>query len=114
MDDAFDEFLRTSLAPAERPADRPFMLRVQARIAFEEKWQDERRTALAQLAWQVSAVAILAAGFLLISRAPTIVDFVATAPAVALAIALSVVGLLVLTLTARTSAMRPGAALRLH
>lgn len=109
MDDRFDEFLRTSLAPPERPADRAYALRVQARIALEEKWEIARRAALTRLAWDLAAVATVAAALLAISRAPAVAEFVTRAPAVALAIALAAFAMFILPLAGRAGAARPAA-----
>jgi hypothetical protein len=85
MADEFDRFLAAGLAVPERDPDRGFVRIVQARIALEQRLAAERSALLRGLAVQVGALAALAAGMLLIARAPAVADFTAQSPAVALA-----------------------------
>ena len=88
MADAFDRLLASALAPAERAADRMFVARVQAAVAFEAQLAAERRRIVAELARQLVALAAVAAALWWISRAAVVVRWFADSPAQALTILL--------------------------
>jgi hypothetical protein len=76
MADGFDQFLASSLAPAERAPDRRFVARVQARIMLEEQLARERRALVAGLAKQLAAlIAVAAAVWVIGSAAPVAQSF---------------------------------------
>ena len=81
MADAFDEFLESSLAPAERLPDRRFVTAVQARIIFEDQLARERRRLLAGLAKQLAALAAVAAAVWVIGSAAPVAQARAEFPA---------------------------------
>ena len=87
MADAFDRLLASALAPPERAADRMFVARVQAAVAFEAQLAAERRRIVAELA-QLVALAAVAAALWWISRAAVVVRWFADSPAQALTILL--------------------------
>ena len=101
MDDAFDEFLRASLTPTSRPADRAFVAKVQSRIRLEERWRDYRRASLKQLAWEMVALLAVAAAIITASRVPAVKGLFPQSPAVALAIAIFLFGLFLVPLLRR-------------
>ena len=99
MADAFDSFLATALAPAERPADREFVSSVHARIMLEDRLDAERSALVGGLVTQLVALLAVAAAVLVIGRSAAIEDFFARTPALGLAILIAAFGLLVGLLT---------------
>src|SRR5690349_5482674 len=81
MADGFDEFLASSLAPAERVPDRRFVTAVQARIILEEQLARERRTLVAGFANQLAALAAVAAAVWIIGSAAPVAQSWAEFPA---------------------------------
>ena len=82
MADRFDEFLSSSLAPAERLPDRRFVAAVQARIVLEEQLARERRTVVAGLLAQLAGLAAVAAAIWVIGNAAPIAESWARFPGV--------------------------------
>ena len=103
MADEFDLFLRESLAPPARKPDRQFVARVETLVLLEERLQAERRGLFHQLGVQVLAIAAVAAGLLLLGRAPAISSFVENSPAVALSALLAGFTLLMLVIATQAS-----------
>ena len=110
MSDDFDLFLSASLAPPERPADRAFVARVDARIRLEARLGAARRSILRSLALELVALAAVAAGLCWIARAPALA---APAGAAALPLLVGAAGLFaLLVLVLGAAAPRPGGARR--
>ncbi|HEY1144107.1 MAG TPA: hypothetical protein VGE68_08750 [Sphingomicrobium sp.] len=101
MNDEFDDFLRSALAPRDREPDRAFVARVQARILLDEAFQAQRRGLIQRFGLQLLAVIAIATAFLLLSRSPQIAEFVAESPAVALVALIALFSLLIGLFTSR-------------
>ena len=86
MADPFESLLAEALAPPERAPDRSFVRAVQTRIALEDQLDRQRRRLLSRLGFQVLALAAVAAGVLLLARAPELAESAAESPGLALAI----------------------------
>ena len=95
MADQFEEFLSFALAASDRPADRKFVLRVQAAIALEERLAARRSSQLRELAKQLVALAAVAAPLWWIGRTAPVASLFAQSPAVGLAVLLAGFGGLV-------------------
>ena len=106
MSDTFEQFLASSLTPAERPADRRFITAVGLRIELEEHLERQRRQLLASLGTQLIALLAVAAGLLWLVRAAPISRWAAGFPGLALGMLIVAFASLV-TLFAR----RPAAAI---
>lgn len=104
MNDDFDRFLSSALAPAERDPDRQFVARVQHRIALDERLDGEWRALRLDLVQQIAAVMAIAASLLFIGRAAPVAELFARAPAVALAILLTSFALVIALMTIRPAA----------
>lgn len=107
MADEFDLFLREALAPPARKPDRRFVARVEALVLLEERLQAERSGLFHQFGVQVLAIAAVAAGLLLLGRAPAVAGFVEHSPAIALSALLA--GFTLLMLIAAQTGGRNGA-----
>jgi hypothetical protein len=94
MPDPFDRLLSEALAPSDRPPDRAFVIRVQARIALEERLEAQRRSLASGLAKQLLALGAVAAGFWLLGRSAPVASWFAESPAVGLAVLLTAFGFL--------------------
>ena len=96
MPDEFDLYLREALAPPARKPDRQFVARVETLVVLDERLQAERRGLFHQLGVQVLAIAAVAAGLLLLGRAPAVAGFVEHSQAIALSALLAGFTLLML------------------
>jgi hypothetical protein len=85
MSDDFDAFLADQLAPPERRPDRRFIAAVQARIAMEERFRQQRRALWANLASQLAALGAVATGIWWLSRAAPVANWTGQFPATTLA-----------------------------
>jgi cytochrome bd-type quinol oxidase subunit 2 len=101
MSDPFERFLTTALAPEARSPDRLFVVRIQARIALDERLEAQRRGMLRQLAAQVAALLAIAAGMLWLGRAEAVDRFFADSPSLALCALLAIFALLLVLLSAQ-------------
>ena len=101
----FDHFLASALAPASRDPDRRFVLRLQARIALEERLSAERRSLKVDLLKQLAALLAVAAGIFCIARSAAVTSLFFEAPALVLALLLAAFALVVALI-----GMRPGTA----
>jgi hypothetical protein len=108
MTDPFETFLSNALAPPARAPDRLFATRVEARIRLDERLRNERYGLLRRLGRELIAIIALAAGLVLLARAPAVTDFAAESPASLLAALISLFALVVVTVGARGNAVRPG------
>jgi hypothetical protein len=88
MADAFDSLLTVALQPPERAPDRHFVARVQARIALEDRFSQQRRAAIGAFAKQLLALGALAAGLWWLGRAAPVASWRTESPALALAVLL--------------------------
>jgi hypothetical protein len=89
MADAFDAFLTAALQPPESSPDRQFVARVQARIALEERFSQQRRAAVGTFAKQLLALGALASGLWWLGRAAPVASWRTDSPALALAMLLT-------------------------
>ena len=103
MADEFDRFLESALAPPDRLPDRKFVMRVQARIALEERLAARHSALVRDLLTQLIALAAVAAGLWWIGRAAPVANWFSQSPAAGLAILLALFGLLVLLLGRRSA-----------
>jgi hypothetical protein len=103
MTDNFDAFLSSVLAPPARDPDRQFVLRLQARIALEERLAAERRTLTNDLLKQLAGLLANAAGIFCIATSAAVTSLFAEAPALVLAALLAAFALVIALI-----AMRPG------
>ena len=99
MADEFDSYLATALAAPDRNPDRPFIARVQARIALDARLAAERRAVVRRLGLELLGLAAVAAALLLLGRAAPVAELVAESPAVALVALLSIFALLIAVLS---------------
>lgn len=102
MADDFDSFLAAALAPEKRDPDRGFTLKVNARIALENRLQAQRKAMMRELGLQAVAVLAVAGGLIWLLRADLFSDLAAVSPPLTLAVLLAIFGLLV-ALVARPS-----------
>lgn len=102
----FDDFLRNSLAPPERPPDRSFVGSVQARIVLEERLVLQRRQLVAGFFTQLAALAAIAVGVIVLSRSPGALEFASDSPQIFLA-ALLVAFACVVALFSTSGQLRP-------
>ena len=101
MTDEFETCLTAALAPAEREPDRPFVARVQAHIALDERLAAARHSVIRRLGLELVGLAAVAAALFWLSRAAPIADLVAESPAAALVALLSIFALVVAAVTAQ-------------
>lgn len=78
------ESIRAALAPPRRAPDRGFVLKVTARLRFEQQARLLRRAALRQIVAQGLALAATAAGLWWIWQAPDLARIAAESPDLAL------------------------------
>ena len=95
MADAFDEFLASPLAPAERLPDRRFVTALQARIILEEQLARERRRLAAGLLKQLAALAAVAEAVWVIGSAAPVAQVWAQSPGAATLLLLVAFGFVV-------------------
>ena len=95
MADAFDRFLGSALAPAERTPDRDFVAVVQARVLLDERLAGERRRVVASLVMQLLGLAAVTAAALWIGRAASVANLFARAPSIGALTLLAGFGLVV-------------------
>jgi hypothetical protein len=105
MADEFDRLLAAALAPQERAPDRHFVARVQAAILLEERLAAQRSSLIQDLAWQLVALAAVAAALSWLGRADAVAGLAAESPAVALAILLVLFTFVAAVLSSRPRAL---------
>ena len=108
MADAFEDFLKSGLAPLDRAPDRQFVLRLQAAIALEKQLAAHRSSLVREFARQLLALAAVAAGLWWVGKAAPVASWFAGSPAIGLAVLLSAFALLILRL-GRPDGRRPAA-----
>lgn len=84
MNDEFDTFLASALAPEDRLPDRQFVSRVQKRIALEEQLTVRHRGALRKTVTDPLAILGLTLGLLWGTQAPGVSEFLAQSSSVPL------------------------------
>jgi hypothetical protein len=100
--DDFDRFLGNALGPDERPADRRFVARVQARILIEHRLSRERSALVAGLVKQLAALTGVAVAAWIVGSAPPVARSFSEFPAIG--VALLLLGFaLVVAIVSRTS-----------
>lgn len=100
-DEQFDALLASALAPPERPGDRRFVARVQARIELEDRLDAQRRLLVGGLVKQILALLAIAAGAVWLGRAASVANFFAQSPATGLAVLLTIFAFLALVVVPR-------------
>jgi hypothetical protein len=101
MNEEFDDFLVSALAPPGRDPDRHFVRQVQARVLLEEYLEARQRSVLAGLARQLAVLVVVAVPMWWLSRAAPIAFWLAESPALTLASLLTGFLFLVAMLTVR-------------
>lgn len=86
MADEFEDLLKASLAPEERPEDRQFVMRVAAVIRLDEQLRAERAAILGSLGVKLVALAAVVGAVMSIGQAPAVADFMTSSPSLAVAI----------------------------
>jgi len=81
MDDSeLDLILREALAPPERPADRPFVVRVDRAVAEAERYRRWRAGLVRQLITEALALAAVAGSLVFISQVSEVSEALAATP----------------------------------